>query len=54
MKKKTKLLQVRITQEQYENFKLYAENKELAKSEIIRGFINRKVGKMKNESKLPV
>ena len=41
MKKKTKLLQVRVTDEQNAKFTDYANNKEVTKSQIIREFITR-------------
>jgi len=44
--KKDKLIQVRISQEQYEKFKKFAEMKDLSKSELIRGYINRVIKKL--------
>ena len=41
MQKKTKLLQVRVTEEQNTKFADYANKKEITKSQIIREFISR-------------
>ncbi len=44
--KKDKLVQVRISREQYEKFKKFAEIKDTSKSELIRGFIKRVIKKL--------
>ena len=46
MKKKDKCLVIRVTDEQYKRFKDYANQVDLSKSEIIRGFINRIIRKL--------
>jgi predicted DNA-binding protein len=48
MKKKTKLLQVRVTEEQHDKFTSFANNKDVTKSGIIRDFINRVIRKQLN------
>ena len=44
--KKTKLLQVRVTEEQHDKFTTFAKNKDVTKSQIIREFITRIIRKL--------
>ena len=46
MNKKTKLLQVRVTEEQSAKFTDYANKNEITKSQIIRDFITRMIRKL--------
>lgn len=45
--KKEKLIQIRVSKEQYENFKRFAKFNDMSKSEIIRGFITKMIRKLK-------
>jgi len=44
--KKTKFLQIRISDEMHDKFKSYADKVDLSKSEIIRAFIKRVIQKL--------
>ena len=44
--KKEKLIQIRVSKEQYEKFRAFAERNDMTKSEIIRGFINKTIRKL--------
>jgi antitoxin component of RelBE/YafQ-DinJ toxin-antitoxin module len=43
--KKEKLIQIRVSKEQYQKFKRFAESNDMTRSEIIRGFINKVIRK---------
>lgn len=45
--KKEKFIQIRVSKEQYQKFKRFAEMNEMSRSEIIREFINKVIRKLK-------
>ena len=48
--KKDKLIHVRISEEQYQKLKKFAEKKDATKSQIIRGLIDRTISKLNIKS----